>query len=142
MVRNAVNPAAMASSRAALHLRGILLHQPIDGVLKKSSKRGVPLTIDMSCLSRSVHGVSCLPGAQPGGCANLCDGSCSCRDPDPVLGATVAMLLRVCPSCTPVPRPPSPSTMMSHMGVLVSIFRLGEELIRRCAESHVVRVGG
>jgi hypothetical protein len=64
-------------------------------------QRDQPSTIHhTSFLARSVRGVSCLPGARPGGCATLeCEGSCSCRDR--IQGATVARSLRIRPSCSP-----------------------------------------
>jgi hypothetical protein len=59
----------------------------------------VLFTTNMSFLSRSIRGVSCLPGARPGGGATQkCEASCSCKDR--VQGATVARALPVRPSCS------------------------------------------
>jgi hypothetical protein len=58
----------------------------------------VPFTAHMPFLARSIRGVSCLPGARPGGCATL-----KCKDhaaADRVQGATVARALRDRPSCS------------------------------------------
>jgi hypothetical protein len=70
------------------------------GQRAKQSETGVvPYTMNTYFLSRSVRGVSCLPGARPGGCAtwNVVQLQTESR------GATVARSLRVRPSRSPAP---------------------------------------
>jgi hypothetical protein len=79
----------------------------------------VPFTTIMSFLSHSIRGVSCLPGARPGGCATLeCEGrpAAETKSMEPLWRRSSA-------SAPAVFR--HSFSKMSHISVSVSIFRSG-----------------
>jgi hypothetical protein len=90
----------------------------------------VPFTMSISVLPGLSRGVSCLPGARPGGFATVTvEGSYSCRDS--IQGAAAARFLRVRRSCIPA----RPLTMRPR-GVLCRSSDLEQERVGRCVGSR------